>query len=344
MALYPEFTLTTSGGVSVKLSSFGCTVQSVHVPDREGNIADVALGFHEIERYETESPYFGCVVGRFGNRIAGGRFSLDGKAYTLACNNFPGGVPCHLHGGLRGFNRVAWDAEAVRVGEVPGVRFSRVSPDGEEGYPGNLEVSVTYWLSGAGDLRMEYVARTDRATPINLTHHSYFNLKGEGDGDILDHEIQLEADALVAVGSDLIPTGVLMPVSGGALDFTQRRRIGARIEEASDEQLRLAKGYDHCWVVRGRVGDLRRAAKVWEPKSGRTLEVWTSEPGVQFYTGNFLDGSLTGKSGRVYPFRGGFCLEPQHFPDSPNQPGFPSTILRPGGEYRSETIYRFGVE
>lgn len=328
----------------MKLTSYGCTILSLKVPDRQGVFADVVLGFSELERYPKESPNFGCVVGRFGNRIAGGHFSLDGVEYQLACNNFPGGVPCHLHGGQVGFDKVLWDAEEVRKPGAMGVHFSRLSPDGEEGYPGNLMVHVTYWLTDTGEVQIDYTATTDRATVLNLTHHSFFNLKGEGQGDILDHEIQIHADTFVAVGADLIPLGELRAVEGTVLDFRKSRVIGETINDPAEEQLRVAKGYDHCWVLGQPNGELRLAAKVYEPKSGRTLEVLTTEPGIQFYTGNFLDGTLSGKSGAPYLFRGGLCLEPQKFPDSPNHAAFPSSVLRYGERYISTTIYRFGCD
>ncbi|MEY5026080.1 MAG: Aldose 1-epimerase precursor [Verrucomicrobiota bacterium] len=342
MSDFPVFVLRNASGGELTVTSYGCTVLSLKVRDRRGEWGDVVLGFAELERYPRESPHFGCVVGRFGNRIARGRFSLDGRDYQLECNNFPGGVGCHLHGGVRGFDKRVWEAERVQGPYGSGVRFSRVSADGEEGYPGEVQLEVTYWWSDADEFRIEYVARADRATPLNLTHHSYFNLRGEGEGDVLDHVVRIASERMVAVGADLIPTGELRAVAGGPLDFREAQRIGERIE-AADEQLQFARGYDHCWVLQEKAGPLLCAADVYEPTSGRTLEVWTTEPGVQFYTGNFLDGTLRGKSGRAYPFRGGFCLEPQHFPDSPNQPAFPSAVLRPGAEYRSTTVYRFGV-
>jgi len=264
--------------------------------------------------------------------------------YQLACNNFPGGVPCHLHGGQVGFDKVIWDAQEVRKPGATGVHFSRLSPDGEEGYPGNLMVHVTYWLTDAGEVQIDYTATTDRATVVNLTHHSFFNLKGEGQGDILDHEIQINADTFVAVEADLIPLGELRAVEGTVLDFRKPGVIGNTINDPTEEQLQVANGYDHCWVLGDSNGELRLAAKVYEPKSGRTLEVLTTEPGIQFYTGNFLDGTLSGKSGAPYLFRGGLCLEPQKFPDSPNQAAFPSCVLREGEKYVSTTIYRFGCE
>lgn len=341
--MFPEYTLVNSSGLEMRLTSFGCTVLSLRVPDRNGNLADVVLGFSELERYPTESPHFGCVVGRFGNRIARGRFCLDGVAYQLDCNEVAGGVPCHLHGGNPGFGKVLWNGEYVSKPGGAGVKFSRLSPDGEGGYPGNLRVEVTYWLTEQGEFRIDYFASTDRPTLVNLTHHSFFNLKGEGLGDILGHEVQIRADSFIPVGVDLIPLGEVRSVTGSALDFRTPHPVRARIEASGEEQLRVTRGYDHCWVLGESAGELISAVLVYEPQSGRTLEVLTTEPGVQFYSGNFLDGSLVGKSGRPYEFRGGLCFEPQHFPDSPNQPGFPSTILRPAQEYRSTTVYRFGV-
>lgn len=342
MSDFRVYTLRNTPGTEMVVTNYGCTVMSLRVPDRSGALADVVLGFSNPERYPIDSPHFGCVVGRFGNRIAHGRFSLDGKEYRLRCNNSPAGVDCHLHGGPLGFDKAFWNTEPVTRTGATGLRFSRLSPDGEEGYPGNLELEMTYWLTDANEFQIEYRAHTDQATPINLTHHSYFNLRGEGSGDILDHWIQIYSDAFVAVGNDLIPSGILQAVQGTALDFRDPHRIGERIQQ-EEEALLVARGYDHCWVLGQGPQSLRPAAFVTEPQSGRTLEVLTTEPGIQFYSGNFLDGSLCGKSGEPYGFRSGFCLEPQHFPDSPNQPAFPTTILRPGQEYVSQTVYRFGV-
>lgn len=331
-----QFTLRNANGIEIKAIGFGGIITSLRVPDRSGKLDDVVLGFDRLEPYLKNDPFFGAIIGRYGNRIAEGSFTLDGKTYTLAKNNGPN----HLHGGVKGFDKVLWEVEpdAGRNALV----FTRTSPDGEEGYPGNLRVRVTYTLTDANALTVDYVATTDKPTPVNLTQHSYFNLAGHAAGDILGHELTLNADRYTPVDDTLIPTGELAPVEGTPFDFRQPTAIGARID-AGHPQLNAAKGYDHNWVL-NRAGDgLQVAARVHEPKSGRTLEVATMEPGIQFYSGNFLDGTLTGKGGAVYRHRTGFCLETQHFPDSPNQPNFPSTILRPGEEYRTRTVFTFGV-
>jgi aldose 1-epimerase len=337
------YTLENQSGFKVVISDFGGIVVRLYAPDRQGKAGDVALGFNTLEEYLTKSPYFGCIIGRFGNRIAKGKFSLDGREYTLATNNEPGGIPCHLHGGVKGFDKVLWKAEyAVREAR-PALRLTYVSPDGEEGYPGNLTVEVVYSLTNDNGLRIDYTATTDRATPVNLTNHSYFNLQGEGSGSILGHELTVQASRFTPVDAGLIPTGELAPVTDTPFDFREPRTIGERIG-ASDEQLRLGLGYDHNFVVEGKAGELRPAAKVRDPMSGRIMEVLTTEPGIQFYSGNFLDGSAVGKSGVPYAYRTGFALETQHFPDSVNQPTFPNTILRPGETYRSTTVYRFSAK
>lgn len=337
------YTLTNARGARADITDYGATIVRLFVPDRTGRPGDVVLGFNRVEDYTKASPYFGAVVGRYGNRIAGGRFTLDGRTFTLATNNTPGGIPCHLHGGVVGFDKVLWTAEPVRRDHATGLKLEYLSRDGEEGYPGNLRVTVHYWLQDDNALRIEYAAVTDKPTPVNLTQHSYFNLRGEGDGDILGHVLTLHASHLTPVDAGLIPAGAPAAVAGTPFDFTAPQAIGARIG-ADDAQLRHGGGYDHNWIIDGEPGRLRRAAEVREPQSGRTLEVWTEEPGVQFYSGNFLDGTLTGKSGRPYGHRSGFCLETQHFPDSPNRPDFPPTILRPGETYRTTTVYKFGVQ
>jgi aldose 1-epimerase len=306
-------------------------------------LADVALGFSDAAEYRRRHPYFGCVVGRYGNRIAGGRFSLDGREYQLATNNAPGGRPCHLHGGEVGFDQRFWSLERPLGEGASELRFSRVSLNGEEGYPGNLSVGLVYRLTADNALEIEYEATTDAATPVNLTNHSYFNLRGEGAGQtVLEHELKLYASRFLPTDAGMIPTGELRPVAGTPFDFLHPRTIGERIDQP-DPQLLGAGGYDHNWVLDSGGGALALAAEVYEPVSGRVLQVLTTEPGVQLYTGNLLDGTCVGKSGRAYERRGGLCLETQHFPDSPNQPGFPDTVLRPGGMYRSKTVYRFGV-
>jgi len=330
------FVLTNRQGVQVRAITYGGIITSLRVPDRAGTMADVVHGFDSIEGYLKGHPYFGSIVGRYGNRIARGQFSLGGQTYTLAVNNGPN----HLHGGLKGFDKAVWQGEPLPNGT--GVAFSRTSPDGEEGYPGNLKARVTYTLSDANELSIAYEATTDKPTPVNLTQHTYFNLAGHDSGDILGHELTIHADRYTPVDSTLIPTGELAPVAGTPFDFRKGERVGSRINTAH-EQLKHAGGYDHNFVL-NRTGDgLQPAARLVDPKSGRTLEVSTSEPGLQFYSGNFLDGRLTGKGDVVYAHRSGLCLETQHFPDSPNKPGFPSTILNPGETYRTSTVFRFGV-
>ena len=343
------FTLSNKGGIKLRAMTYGATVLSLETPDREGKSADIVLGYKTVGQYEKASPYFGAIVGRYGNRIASGTFHLDGKEYNLAQNNGAAGLKSSLHGGLRGFDKVVWKAEGLARDGEQGVRFSYLSKDGEEGYPGNLEVKVTYWLNDKNEWRVDYEAASDKATPVNLTQHSYFNLKGEGRGDILGHELMLPAAKFTPVNSAMIPTGELRPVAGTPLDFNKPNVIGSRIG-AEDEQLRLGGGYDHYFVLkRPFLGGLfgrhtHHAATVHEPLTGRLLTIVTSEPGIQFYSGNFLDGTLTGKAGARYPKRSGFCLETQHYPDSPNHPAFPSTILRPGKVLKSTTVFQFGVK
>ncbi len=335
------FTLTNAHGVQARVITYGAILQSLKVPDRSGALGDVVLGFDDLAGYLGETPYFGALIGRYGNRIGGARFELDGASYVLAANNGPN----HLHGGVRGFDKVLWDAEPVQSGSGAGVVFRRTSPAGEEGYPGALTVQVTYTLTDADELVFDYLASTDAPTPVNLTQHSYFNLAGDGSGDVLEHLLTLNASRYTPVDAGLIPTGELAPVEGTPFDFRVPRAIGERIG-ADDEQIRRGGGYDHNFVLdRGEAGadQMVLAARVEEPTTGRSMEVHTTEPGVQFYSGNFLDGTLTGKGGVVYRRRYGFCLETQHFPDSPNKPGFPSTILRPGEEYRTRTVLEFGV-
>ncbi|MCX7817883.1 MAG: galactose mutarotase [Kiritimatiellae bacterium] len=336
------FTLDNGRGLKMRVTNYGGIIVSLEVPDRDGRPADVVLGFDRLADYLAGHPYFGALIGRYGNRIAGGRFVLDGVEYRLATNNAPGGIPCSLHGGLRGFDKAVWEAEPVRERNAVGLRLRHTSRDGDEGYPGTLRVTVHYWLTADHALRITYEAITDKPTPVNLTQHSYFNLAGHDGGPILDHELQILADRFTPIDAGLIPTGELRPVEGTPMDFRTPTRIGARINQP-DEQLRFGGGYDHNWVINGPAGTLRKAAVVHEPRSGRVMEVFTTEPGLQFYSGNFLDGSNVGKGGVVYQHRTGFCLETQHFPDSPNKPQFPSTILRPGQTLRSETVYRFSV-
>jgi aldose 1-epimerase len=335
------YTLTNANGLEVRAMSYGGIILSLKVPDRDGTLGDVALGFDELAGYLEETPYFGAIIGRYGNRIGAATFELDGATYALVANNGPN----HLHGGSLGFDKVVWDAEPFRNDEGVGVVFSRTSPDGEEGYPGKLDVRVTYTLTDDNELIFDYLATTDLATPVNLTQHTYFNLAGDGSGDILGHRLTLNAPQYTPVDEGLIPTGELAPVEGTPFDFSTAHEIGGRIE-ADHPQIAYGGGYDHNWVLDREglpEGELALAVRVEEPTTGRVMEVYTTEPGIQFYSGNFLDGSLTGKSGAVYERRFGFCLETQHFPDSPNQPAFPSTILRPGEEHRSRTVYAFGT-
>jgi aldose 1-epimerase len=332
------YTLTNAHGMELRAMSYGATIVSLRVPDRDGRSDDVVLGFDALDGYLQPEPYLGAIVGRYGNRIAKGRFTLDGKTYQLATNNGPN----HLHGGVKGFDKAVWEAEPFDRDGQSGVVFTHASPDGDEGYPGTLNARVTYTLTPANELIVDYSATTDKATPINLTQHSYFNLAGAGTGEILNHQLTLDADRFTPVDATLIPTGDLAPVEGTPFDFRRPTAIGARIG-ADHPQLKYGNGYDHNWVLNGEPGRLRHAARLVEPTSGRTLDVSTTEPGVQFYTGNFLDGTLTGRSGRVYKRRYGLCLETQHFPDSPNHPTFPSTILRAGEHFQSKTVFAFGV-
>ncbi|MBI1754129.1 MAG: galactose mutarotase [Acidobacteria bacterium] len=342
------YTLTNRNGLQVEITNYGATVVRLLVPDRAGKVDDVALGFPSLDGYTSEAfrksnPYFGAIVGRFGNRIAHASFSLQGKSYQLAANNTPGGLPCSLHGGVKGFDQVVWEAKQVKRKGADCLQMSYVSKNGEEGYPGNLRVTVSFSLTPDNGLKIQYRATTDQATPVNLTHHGYFNLKGEGNGDILGHQLTLQASRFTPVDKGLIPTGELRSVKGGPFDFLAPHAIGERIS-AQDEQLGFGQGYDHNWVLDRQKRGLALAATVDEPASGRRMEVFTTEPGIQFYAGNFLDGTLVGKAGQAYPRRSGFCLETQHYPDSPNQPLFPSTILWPGRVYRSETVYRFSAK
>ncbi|MBX0326412.1 galactose mutarotase [Oscillochloris sp. ZM17-4] len=330
-----RFTLRGDGGVEADILSYGGTLAALRAPDQAGAVGDVVLGFDSLDPYLGFHPYLGSLVGRYANRIAEGRFRLGGRAYALACNNGPN----HLHGGPGGFHRQVWGAQALDDGPHPALRLHYLSRDGEEGYPGNLDVTVTYTLAG-GELWIDYLATTDQETVVNLTNHAYFNLSGGG--DILGHVLEIPAARFVPVGPTLIPTGELRPVAGTPLDFRAPAAVGARIG-ADDEQLRSAGGYDHTWVIDKPPGELGLAARATDPASGRALEVLTTEPGVQFYAGNMIEGGLVGRGGQTYIRHSGLCLEAQHFPDSPNQPAFPSTALRPGDTYRQTTIYRLGL-
>jgi aldose 1-epimerase len=332
------FALTNSAGIEVRTMTYGAVIVSIEAPDRAGRPGDVVLGFDALDGYLEPNPYFGAVVGRYANRIAQGRFAIDGAGYRLATNNGPN----HLHGGVKGFDKLLWHGEPFERGDDVGVVYSLTSADGDEGYPGTLSVRVTYTLTPANELTVDYDATSDRPTIVNLTQHSYFNLRGDGSGDILAHRLSIDADRFTPVDATLIPTGDLAPVAGTPFDFRQPTAIGARID-ADDPQIRNGGGYDHNWVLNGASGALRHAARLEDPTSGRTLDVSTTEPGMQFYSGNFLDGTITGKAGRVYARRAALCLETQRFPDSPNHPNFPSAELRPGGRYRSRTVFAFST-
>jgi aldose 1-epimerase len=336
--LVEKITLRNLAGVEVTVITLGGIITSIRTPDRTGAIDDIVLGFDTLEPYFDRSPYFGSIVGRYGNRIANGRFAIDGTTYTLAKNNGPN----HLHGGVRGWDKVLWAAEPFQHDSGVGVKLSYVSADGEEGYPGQVKADVTYTLTDKSALVVDYHAVTNKATVINLTQHTYFNLAGVQASDVLAHELTIHADQFVPVDATLIPTGQFAPVDGTPFDFRTPHAIGARIDDAH-EQIARGRGYDHSFAVKRTGPGLAPAARVVEPTTGRTLEVATMEPALQFYSGNFLDGTLTGKGGRTYPRRAGFCLETQHHPDSPNQPAFPSTVLRPGEAYRSQTVFQFGV-
>ena len=330
------YTLTNQKGMETSITNYGGIVVTLKVPDRNGKPGDVVLGFDSLDGYLKPNPFFGALVGRYGNRIGHGTFTLNGVAYKLAQNNGEN----HLHGGVRGFNRVVWNAKEVTGKAGPGLVLSYLSKDGEEGYPGNLAVQVVYTLTDNNELRIDYSASTDKDTIVNLTNHTYFNLAGEG--DILNHQLRLFAERFTPVDAGLIPTGELRAVKGTPFDFTKPTAIGARINQA-DEQVKIGKGYDHNFVLASGGGKLAQAAEAYEPKTGRVLEVWTTEPGLQFYSGNFLDGSQIGKGGKAYQLRSGLCLESQHYPDSPNKPGFPSTVLRKGSKYQSSTVYKFSA-
>ena len=332
------YKLTNAGGVEARITDYGGIVVSLKVPDRDGVLGDVVLGYDTLDDYIKDNPYFGTITGRYANRITNGRFTLNGKTYQLA-TNLP---PNHLHGGERGFDKVAWGAEPFADERGVGVRLTYLSVDGEEGYPGTLNAQVAYTLTDNNALRIDYEATTDKPTIINLTNHSYFNLKDGGQSSMLDHVLTLNADHFTPTDKTQIPTGEIRPVEGTHLDFRQPTPIGARID-LEDEQLKFGFGYDHNFVLNQSEEALWLAARVQEPTTGRIMEVFTSEPGVQFYSGNFLDGSISGKGGIAYQRRAGFCLETQHYPDSPNRDNFPSTVLNPGETYRTTTVHKFSV-
>jgi len=334
------FTLTNKNGIEAKITNFGGIIVSLKTPDRKGQLTDIVLGYDNLEGYVGDTAFFGALIGRYGNRIAKGQFVLNGKTYQIPLNDGPNA----LHGGPNAFNKKVWTAKDVSTHSTPMLQLTYLSKDGENGFPGNLSVQVTYSLTSDNELRIDYAATTDKDTVLNLTNHSYFNLKGEGQGDILQHEVRLNANKFTPVDATLIPTGELKPVQGTPFDFRKSTAIGARIN-MDDQQLKYGWGYDHNWVLNGMgSGQLVIAARVHEATTGRVLEVLTDQPGVQFYSGNHMDGTIRGKGGKIYPKRGGLCLETQHYPDSPNHPAFPSTELKPGQKFHSTTIYKFGVE
>lgn len=330
------YTLHNESGMTVSITNYGGIVVSLTTPDRNGKFEDVTLGMDSLAGYVKGTPYFGALVGRYGNRIAKGKFTLDGKPYTLVTNNFGN----HLHGGTVGFDKVLWTATPVE-GDEPALKLTYTSKDGEEGYPGNLSVEVTYTLLKDNALKIDYQATTDKPTVVNLTNHTYFNLTGGAKRDILDHVVTLYADKFIPIDKTLIPTGKLQPVAGTPFDFTKPTVVGTRINDSTDTQIKFGGGYDHGWVLNGSGDSLKLAATVYEPTSGRVMEVRTTQPAIQFYTGNFLDGTLTGREGIAYKKRFALCLETEHYPDSPNQPSFPTTTLRPGETYKTTTIYQF---
>lgn len=333
------YTLENDQNMSVSITNYGGIITKIKTPDRDGKIADVVLGFNNLNDYLGEHPFFGAIIGRYGNRIANGKFSIDDQEYTLPINNEPNS----LHGGLKGFDKKVWLAKEINDGSLGGIELSTTSRDGEEGYPGKLDITVKYLLSVENELHIEYAATTDKPTVINLTNHSYFNLKGEGSGDVMQHQLMIKASKMTPVNSSLIPSGMLDNVKGTPFDFTSLTPIGERIDE-ENLQLSHGGGYDHNFVFDDASGKLKEVAMVYEPITGRKLQVFTTEPGVQLYTGNFLDGTLIGKSGRPYQKRHAFCLETQHFPDSPNHAHFPSTRLNPNEVYQSKTVYKFSNE
>jgi aldose 1-epimerase len=331
------YTLSNKNGMEAAITNFGGIIVSLKVPDRTGKLDDVVLGYDQLDGYLTNKAFFGAIVGRYANRIAHGKFALNGVTYNIPKNDGDNA----LHGGLKGFNKRLWTAKDVSGSHGQALELTYLSKDDEEGFPGNLTAKVVYTLTDQNELRIVYSATSDKETVVNLTNHSYFNLAGQGNGDILGHELTIRADRFTPVDATLIPTGELKPVKGTPFDFTNATAIGSRISQ-DDDQLKVGKGYDHNWVLNSKAkGAVSLAAEAYEPKTGRVLQVLTDQPGVQFYSGNFLDGSITGKAGKVYNLRNGFCLETQHFPDSPNQPKFPSAVLKPGQQYRTTTVFKF---
>jgi aldose 1-epimerase len=334
------YTLTNSGGMTMSVTEYGGIITSFFAPDRTGKMDDIVLGYNTVDGYVKNNPYFGAIIGRYGNRIGNARFSLEGKEYSLPASDGP---HC-LHGGKKGFDKVVWAGREVRHSDAIGIEFKYLSGDGEQGFPGNLDVAVFYWLTNNSEFAVEYAATADKETIVNLTQHNYWNLSGEGYGDILNHELTIYADKYTPVDAGLIPTGELATVKGTPMDFTQSTKVGARIN-TDFEQLKRGIGYDHNWVLnRKNAEELAPAALLYDERSGRLMEVLTTEPGMQFYSGNHLDGSIIGKRGKPYAKRNGLCLETQHFPDSPNKPDFPTTVLRKGQKYTSMTTYRFSTK
>lgn len=337
--LIEQYTLRNGNGVEMKVITYGGRITSLKVPNKNGEIENVVLGFDNIEDYQKDNPFFGALIGRYGNRISKGKFTLDGNQYTLATND---GLN-HLHGGVNGYDKVIWTAEPIEEEENQSLKLTYLSKDGEEGYPGNLKITVTYSLTKDNAVVVDYKASTDKKTVVNLTQHAYFNLTGDFSNDILGHEIVINADTYLPVDTMLIPTGEIRAVEGTPFDFTSAKKIGQDIY-TNNEQLKFGKGFDHCWVLNGEKGDMRFVASAYDETSGRLMEVYTEEPAIQFYTGNFLDGSLPMPNGGTYAHRTGFCLETQHYPDSPNQKSFPSVVLNPGEKYETKTIFRFSVK
>jgi aldose 1-epimerase len=333
------FTLQNAAGMTAKITNYGGILVALTAPDKEGKFEDVTLGLDSLSSYVKNNPFFGALVGRYGNRIAKGKFTLDDKPYDLFINNMGN----HLHGGKVGFDKVLWTATPVD-GDEPALKLTYTSKDGEEGYPGNLSVTVTYTLQKDNALKIDYEATTDKPTVVNLTNHTYFNLTGDIKRDILDYVVTINADKFIPVDETLIPTGKLQPVAGTPFDFTKPTVVGARINDSTDTQIKYGGGYDHAWVLNGEAGSLKKAATVYEPTSGRVMDVSTMEPAVQFYTGNFLNGKVVGREGFPYKKRYALCLETEHYPDSPNQPSFPTTTLRPGETYKTTTIYQFSTK